>query len=391
MIGGAAHLAGRHARANALASVILIACFALTTALPLSARLLFERYAQSLTERASATPMVAGARGSRFDLVLATTHFRRSQVQPATMALVHRIAAMRLGVAIPMSVEHTARGHVVVGTGIEYAELRRLRLVSGGRWPTELGQCVLGSRVAEREQLAPGGHIFSDQSDVYDISRPPAIRMSIVGVLEPTGGPDDDVIFADIATAWAIAGILHGHDAARTVRDPNMLLRRTEDNVTISGALIEYNEVTPETIGGYHLHADPSQLPLTSVLVVPKDQKSATLLHTEVNLSKTEQMVRPSVVMDELLSYVLRIKSVIDVVSAALIATNAALTGLILMLTYRARSGERRTLLRIGAARGLVPMMFGIEFAGLVGCGMVLAGCVSAVLAMAAPDIVSML
>lgn len=389
-MGGAAFLAARHARANALASAILIACFALTTALPLSARVLFERYAESLTERASATPMVAGARGSRFDLVLATTHFRRSQVQVATMALVQRIANMRLGVAIPMSVEHTARGHVVVGTGIEYAELRGLRFASG-QWPTDLGQCVLGSRVAREEGLRAGDDIFSDQSDVYDISRPPAIRMHIVGVLEPTGGPDDDVIFADIATAWAIAGILHGHDAARTVRDPAMLLQKTEDNVAISGALIEYNEVTPQTVGGYHLHADPSQLPITSVLVVPKDRKSATLLNTEVNLSKTEQMVRPSAVMDELLSYVLRIKSVIDVVSVALVATNVALTGLILMLTYRARASERRTLLRIGAARGLVPFMFGFEFAGLLCCGMVLAGGVAAVLGVAAPDLVSML
>ncbi|KAA0216285.1 MAG: hypothetical protein DYG94_05360 [Leptolyngbya sp. PLA3] len=390
MIGGAIFLAARHARANVPASAILVACFALTTALPLSARLLFERYAESLTQRAVATPMVAGARGSRFDLVLATTHFRRSQVQPATMSLVNRIAALRLGVAIPMSVEHTARGHVVVGTGIEYVEWRGLHFAAG-EWPTELGQCVLGAAVAKQEGLWAGDHIYSDQSDVYDISRPPAIRMKVVGVLRPTGGPDDDVIFADIATAWAIAGILHGHDAVRTVRDPNMLLQKTENNVAISGALIEYNEVMPQTVRGYHLHADPSQLPVTSVLVAPKDQKSATLLYTEVNLSKTEQMVRPSAVMDELLSYVLRIKSVIDLVSVALVATNAALTGLILMLTYRARAGERRTLLRIGAARGVVPMMFGIEFAGLVGCGIVIAGCASAVLAMMAPDIVSML
>ncbi|MCL4222503.1 MAG: ABC transporter permease [Phycisphaerales bacterium] len=390
MIGGAAFLAVHHARANALASAILVACFALTTALPLSARLLLERYAQSLTERAAATPLVAGARGSRFDLVLSTTHFRRSQMQPATMTLVDRIAGLRLGVAIPMSVEHTARGYVVVGTGIEYAELRGLRFASG-QWPTELGQCVLGSRVARREGLGVGDQVFSEQSDVYDISKPPAIRMNIVGVLEPTGGPDDDVVFVDIATAWAIAGILHGHDAPNTVRDANMLLQKTKDNVAISGALIEYNEVTPATIAGYHLHADPSQLPVTSVLVVPKDQKSATLLNTEVNLSKTEQMVRPSEVMDELLSYVLRIKSVIDVVSVALVASNAALTGLILMLTYRARAGERRTLLRIGAARGLVPLMFGLEFMVLVGCGMILAGVASAVLARVAPDIVSML
>ncbi|GAB4383294.1 MAG: hypothetical protein Kow0022_02770 [Phycisphaerales bacterium] len=390
MMRGPAYLAYRHARHNMVTSAILVACIALTTALPISARLLFARYAQSLTERAHATPLVAGARGSRFDLTLATTHFRRAQVQPATMELMDRIEALHLGTAIPMSVTHTARGYVVVGTGIEYAELRRFRYAQGS-WPVELGQCVLGSRVAARESLKVGDHIFSDQSDLYDISKPPAIRMSIVGVLEPTGGPDDDVVFVDIATAWAIAGILHGHDAARTVRDPNLVLQQTGDNIAISGALIEYNEVTPETIDSYHMHADPAKLPITSVLVVPKDHKSATLLTTEINLSKTEQMVRPAEVMQELLSYVLRVRSVIDAVSVAMIATNVALAVLILVLDYRARAGERRVLLRIGSARGVVPMMFGLEFVGLMALGVVVAGLLALVAAEAAPDIVSML
>lgn len=390
MIAGAALLAFRHARSSMLASLVLIFCFALTTALPLSAQLLFDRYSASLTARAEATPLVAGARGSRFDVTLATTHFRRAQVQHATMGLANRIEAMHLGVAIPMSIEHTARGHTVVGTGIEYAELRKFAYQAGA-WPVELGQCVLGAQVARQESLGVGDHLFSDQPDVYDISKPPAIRMSIVGVLEPTGGPDDDAVFVDIATAWAIAGILHGHDAARTVQDPNMVLQKTPDNVAISGAMIEYNEVTPETIAGYHLHADPDSLPLTSVLVVPKDQKSATLLNTEINLSKTEQMVRPSSVMQELLSYVLKIRSVIDAVSVALIGTNVLLTALILVLTYRSRAGERRTLLRIGAARGFVPLMFAIEFAGLVACGVLIAIGLSFLTAQAAPDLVSLL
>lgn len=390
MIRGPAYLAYRHARANLAASLVLIACFALTTALPLSARLLFARYSQTLTDRAEATPMVAGARGSRFDLTLATTHFRRAQVQPATMELAERIGAMRLGTAIPMSVANTARGYVVVGTGIEYAELRAFAYAQGS-WPVELGQCVLGSHVSANESLKVGDHLFSDQSDVYDISKPPAIRMNIVAVLEPTGGPDDDVVFVDIATAWAIAGILHGHDPAKSVRDPNILLQQTNDNLAISGALIEYNEITPETIDSYHMHADPAQLPITSVLVVPKDRKSATLLSTEVNLSKTEQMVRPAEVMQELLSYVLRVRSVIDAVSVAMIATNIALAVLILILTYRARAGERRALLRIGAARGVVPMMFGVEFVGLIVLGNLVAGLLALVVAQAAPDIVSML
>ncbi|RMH10634.1 MAG: hypothetical protein D6695_11085, partial [Planctomycetota bacterium] len=71
--------------------------------------------------------------------------------------------------------------------------------------------------------------------------------------------------------------------------------------------------------------------------------------------------------------------------------TNAALTGLILTLSYKARSSERDTLLRIGAARGVVPLTFGLELAGLVLIGVTLAGAASLVFARVAPDVVSML
>ena len=117
MIAGAFSLALRHALVSRAQSVILIFCFATAAALPLSASMLMAQYDHSLRARAQATPLVGGSRGSRFDLVLATTHFRLADVVPTTMGFARHVQALGLGTAIPMSVAHTAPGHCVAGTG----------------------------------------------------------------------------------------------------------------------------------------------------------------------------------------------------------------------------------------------------------------------------------
>lgn len=392
MIPGPVYLAYRHARTQRLQSLILIACLAIATALPLSTSMLMTRYDRTLRERAEQTALVAGARGSRFDLVLATTHFRLASVVPTTFGLAMDIQEQGLGLAIPMSVRHTARGHVVVGTGIEYTELRGFRYQQGG-WPTTFGECVLGAAVARAEGLAVGNAIFSDQEDLYDISKAPAIRLRVVGVLAPTGGPDDAVVFVDIATAWLLDGIVHGHDDVVSIgqQDPKKVLGRTGTDTALSGAVIEYQEVDPGQLDSYHMHADPRSLPITSVLIVPDDQRAATLLTTEINLSKTEQVVSPAKVTDELLSYVVRIKSVIDAVSAAFIVTNILLAVLVLMLSFRMRERERQTMSRIGCSRWAVPCLFLAEFGGLASVGVVMAIVISLAVRAFAPELMAMI
>ncbi len=387
---GALFIAIRHIRANLFQSAILIGCFALTAGLPLATSLLLDRYEQSLRQRAVDTPLVMGARGSRFDLVLTTTHFRRAPVPQVRFGVIDEINAMRLGIAIPMNTEYSARGHPLVGTSPEYRELRRLR-VAAGTWPLALGEAILGASVAEKEKLDVGDTIYSDQMEAFDISRPPAIRLRVAGVLERAGTSDDDAVIVDIATSWLLSGIIHGHDNPREIRDTRMILQRNESHVAVSGAMIEYNEVTEESVAAYHLHANPKDLPLTSVIIVPRDAKSATILTTQVNLSRTEQMVVPSRVIDELLSYVLRIKSVIDAVSVVLIVVSVLLMGLIVMFSARSREREWLTMHRIGCDRLFVPKTFGIELVCLVLAGLVLAAVCAAGLVWRAPDIIAML
>ena len=64
--------------------------------------------------------------------------------------------------------------------------------------PLRIGQCTLGANVATELGLGPGESLYSDPTELYDIARPPALKMSVAGVYAPTGSADDDAL----ASAW---------------------------------------------------------------------------------------------------------------------------------------------------------------------------------------------
>ena len=67
---GSFRLAWRYLVYHKVRTGILILCVALVGALPLAVQLLITRYQDDLVRRADTTPLVVGAPGSRFDLLL---------------------------------------------------------------------------------------------------------------------------------------------------------------------------------------------------------------------------------------------------------------------------------------------------------------------------------
>ena len=103
----------------------------------------------------------------------------------------------------------------IVGTSIEYFSFRDLR-PAVGRLPAQLGDCVLGARAAARTEAEVGGQVMSSPESVFDIKGVYPLKMNVVGILEPTGTPDDDAVFVDVKTTWVIAGVGHGHEQPPT-------------------------------------------------------------------------------------------------------------------------------------------------------------------------------
>lgn len=361
---GALGLAALRLRRHPVPTVILVLCLGLTIALPWTGRVLVADYRDQLLARADDTPLVLGERGDRFDVVLAALYFRTGRAGVVPFPETERLRAEAPGVVVPVSARATAQGAPLVGTSPEYFEQRGLR-AAVGELPLFAGEVVLGARLAEEKGLTVGDSLFSDVRELYDLTVPPALKLRVCGVLAPSGGPDDGVAFVDLTTCWVLEGFAHGHDDPQEI-DPELVLGGDESGDVISGALLSYQEITPENLADFHDHGDPERLPLTALLYWPESAKDATLVRTRINQRAEYQMLEPVEVVDELLAYVLRIRQLMDGLSFVLGVVMLLLGAMVYALSSRLRAAEFRTLRRMGSAPAFVGRLVAAEIFAVV-------------------------
>jgi putative ABC transport system permease protein len=370
---GSLLLAWRHVTHHRGRTAILSGCLGLALYLPVAAALVTDDYQRELTRRAADTPLVAGAPGNRFDLTLSTLYFQHSDLAGLPLSARDELSGRAGSVlAIPVHQRFSARGRPLVGVGFEYFDFRRLSAASG-ELPRTLGDVVLGAAVATELGFGPGDTLYSDPTEVYDIARPSALALSVCGVLAPTGGPDDQVAFVDIATSSLLEGLLHGHADAATEIDESLLLGRSDEVLMVSPALVEHNAVSVENAESFHAHGELDALSVTAFVLVPENDKAATLLTSRINAAGRWQVVAPRAVIDDLLGFVFRIKTLFDALAGLLIGTTSLLVGLVLALSMRMRVDEMTTLQHIGCSRSTVARLHLLELACVVLLGAALA------------------
>lgn len=368
-------LAWRYMSFHRVRTVLLVLCIALTFLLPVAVQLLVGHYSAALAARAEATPLVVGARGSRYDLVLNSLYFKGRVPRPWQMAEAERIQDSGLGLAIPVLGGYTAQGYPVIGTSYDYFGFRSLSL-RAGTYPLILGDAVVGSRVADELDLGAGDTLLTDRGSLYDLSMKYPLKMSVVGVLAESGTPDDGAVFVDVKTAWIIAGLGHGHEGAEAATD-DRILGRSENGVVFNASMVEYTEITGDNIDSFHFHGDLGQFPLTAILIDPRDAKGATILKGRYRVSETAQLLVPGEVIDEILGFILRVKRFFDANLVLVSAATVLFLVLIVLLSLRVRHREVETLNRIGCARLTVFKVMATELLLCVGFGLALAAIVA--------------
>jgi ABC-type Zn uptake system ZnuABC Zn-binding protein ZnuA len=255
---------------------------------------------------------------------------------------------------------------------LEYFDFRGLR-VARGEGLTRVGDCVLGAAVAEKLGLKPGDKLMSDPENVFDLSGSYPVNMHIQGILEATGAADDGAIFADYKTEWIILGLMHGHQDVANM-DPNMLLGRDGSNVTASAAVLPFQEITDANIILFHTHGDESTFPVSAIIVVPRDTKSATILRGRYeDPNTTVQLLAPKQVIAETLDLVFRVKRFFDAQALLVGAAMALLLALVVLLSLRLRRGEMETMFKIGCARWMAFGMQAAEIAVVLVAGVAIA------------------
>ncbi|PHQ82072.1 MAG: hypothetical protein COB69_02900 [Phycisphaera sp.] len=366
---GAIRLGILYAIRHKAQTLVVAICIAATVGLPVAANLVLGHYEQQLTKRADSIPLVAGSKGSRFDLAFTVLYFREQPIESITMGLFNEIAADPNVTAVPVHLGFTAMKKPIVAVGLDYFDLRGLRPASG-TLPLMLGDAVLGAQVAQKLGIETGGTLFSDQRELYDLSVPPPLKMRVVGVLAPTASADDHVVFTGIETAWVLEGEYHGHIDSESI-DQSLVMARTADHVAVSPSMAEYNEITDENIASFHAHGDPNLLPITGVMIFPDDKKASTIIMARINNEGKFQAIDPGALVSELFEVVFRVKVVFDWLIALMAGVTVLLISLVSLLATRLRADELSTLARIGASRGYLAALVSMQLAISISFGVV--------------------
>jgi putative ABC transport system permease protein len=354
------YVAWRYVTYNKARTLILVACITLIAALPVSLELLLDESERQLMDRAVSTPLVVGARGSALDLLMNTLYFGDEVPELITMEAPGRVDDSGLALPIPLYVRFKARGAPIVGTTLDYFDYRGLE-VAEGRSLAVLGECVLGSGVAERLGLKPGDALVSSPENLFDLAGVYPLKMKVVGVLGKSHTPDDLAVFVDVKTAWAIQGLMHGHQDVTATGDASVILNRTEKNVTANAKLFQYQEITEENMDSFHFHGDPAGYPASAVIALPHDEKSGTILRGRYLEDERYQMVKSEDVIDGLLQNIFRVRNVLDAVILIVGLGTVLAIVLVFALSLRLRQREMTTIFRMGCRRMTMARLVGAE------------------------------
>jgi len=376
----ALRLAWKHLRHHRAQSIILVVCIALSLFLPVAVRLLTFYYDQVLTERADATPLVIGAAGNRFDLVLKSIYFSSPYDRNIRKSDEEALRKKDFGRIIPLHLRHQAQAMqasedaptALIGTSPAYYAFRNLKPASG-RLPTLLGEAVLGSAAAVRFGGGVGDSILSTPKAIYDLEKSFQLKLQVVGILQEGQLADNRSVFTTVKTAWVMDGYYHGHEGGS---DADAHVRSTGKAV--------YQEITDANRDQFHAHAGTDQLPLTAMILVPHgdsaDARNVNLIlattHVNVDLADTHQAIAPSEVISELMHRIFAIRKFFDAHAILVGLATCLFLFLVFSLSFRIRKREFETLYKMGISKKTIRALLGWEVSLILIAAIVLAsGC----------------
>jgi putative ABC transport system permease protein len=220
-------LVRRSLRQHALSSFVTIVSVGLAAGLTMSVFAINAQTYDAFTGGKVGFDAVLGARGSQLQLVLNTVFHLETSPGNIPWSLYKEIAERpSVTLAIPYAVGDNYQGYRIVGTTSEmftkftYREGEGFVIKGGGRVFDETKkEAVLGNYVAEKLGLTVGSTFNPYHGLQFDTSLGPdgkprgqhRDQYTVVGVMEPTNGPSDRVLWIPIEGIYRMSGhILRG-------------------------------------------------------------------------------------------------------------------------------------------------------------------------------------
>jgi putative ABC transport system permease protein len=361
------YMAWRYLQFHWVKTVILVVSITLIAFIPVGIQVVVGQAAAALTARASATPLLIGAKGSAIDLTLSALYFTTPAADPLPSSELNRIRDLNLALGIPVHARYRAAGFPIIGTSLDYFGFRNLEVVQG-RVMTMLGECVLGAGVAHSLGLGPDSSLLSSPATAFDVAGSTPLKMKIAGVLAPSGTPDDEAVFVDIKTSWVLSGLAHGHMDVTAPEAESGVLTRDDNTIVTNASVLPYTEITSHNIGSFHFHGNSQNFPIDAILVVPHDRRSGILLRGRYEeRSDPVQILVPRVVIDDLMATVLSVRDFVILGSIGVGMATLATAVLVFVLSIRLRKREIITIRKIGGTERRLRAILAAEIVMVLG------------------------
>jgi len=385
---GIIFLGFRYLQRNRIKTLLLVAAFTLVWLLPSGIGLIVSRVEAQLRARAMETPLLLGQAGSPLELVFNGLYFTRPDLATMPARELDTVAESGLASVIPLYARFSAGGHRIVGTSLDYFDFRKLT-VREGRPLLRLGECVVGADVAEKNGVRPGDAIVSTPETLFDLAGVYPLKMTVVGVLESSGSPDDGAIFVDLKTAWIIEGLGHGHDEAESLGDDQRIKPVEEESaIRLNASVVEYNEINPDNADQFHFHGDLADYPVTGAILIPADAKNQALLKGRYTAQGGLQLVSPAEEMDELFATVFSVQRFVLWLLFAIGLATILIGALVFLLSYRLRREEFLHLRHLGADPVTLKALVAFEAAFVVFASLIVSSAALMVIHLAAPGVI---
>ncbi len=370
-------------------SVTLIVIISLSVTLPIATNRITKEYERELSSRSESPPLLLGARGDRFDLVLKSQFYVGELQQTLTYGEFNSIDRNEELVATPLHLDHsTNQGKwPVVGTTSTYLTAKSLVLKAGQTFAA-LGTCVIGAGIAE--SLSEATSLKTDLANPFGLGDMLPYELEIVGVLEKANSPDDFAVFISLETAWVLDGYGHLHDDSDvgSAVDRNSFLKGV-DGIHIPSS--SQTRLTAENRSKVHFHGNRDDYRISSIAIWPMHNEASALLQAKYIGDRNLQVLVPSEEFQKLMDYVFQVRHVLNVVFAilAVIAVVMVVTSIVQALQLRKQN--LLTMQCLGCSRFRVNCLLLTELSILVSGALMLSIILVVILESTAPSLLTLI
>jgi putative ABC transport system permease protein len=361
-----------HLLRNKRVTILLLLALTITFYFPVLSNALSSILHKQMMQRAEQTPLIITAKGSKFLSVLNTIYFHTEPLESFPYSVYEDLKEKSTLQAIPIYNAFRAKVNIndkfqstpIVATTHDYLDFRGLQLATGEPFLFP-GEVVIGHQLAKQAGLKVGDKLLSEISSILNLNTIYPLTFTITGILDETRSEDDGMIFSGLKSGWIMGGLFHGHQKPAALGD-NYILSENQEVTVMKKNVIQYTEITPDNMESFHFHGKNRDLPLTSLIVIPADERTAVITAGRINSQGNYNAYRPNIVMEEFFGLIFAINKIFNSYFILIMGSVICFTALIILLSARLRKEEFETIQTLGGSRFVVFKLYLCEYTLLV-------------------------